>query len=374
MDGYNKHKDSMFWIRRNDRDILILLNKCVDELLAIPVEKLRGTEAQLENLRGLYYMDVAIRSTLHTRSLNQKMNPNLQAYVDVVRDELAYAMEVEIPKSEGWTEVPIEDLLLRIIARISAIFIVGVPLCRNEEWLRTSRDLGVNVFTTVLILRELPPFLRPLHPIIARCLPSWHRMQANFSISKRLIAPVLEQHSSKKTSGKNNDDGPASPLLTWMADNGSNDLERDPVNLAHHTMFLGLRSIHTTASQAIHATLDLTVRPKVLESLRDEFRKVITTDGGWGEPNLLELWKLDSFMSESQRIDPPSLSKTNPCIFQNSNCPRTAVFHRLAMEPLTLSDGTYLPEGTFITVAAASTLLDPEITPDPETFDAFRTY
>lgn len=79
-------------------------------------------------------------------------------------------------------------------------------------------------------------------------------------------------------------------------------------------------------------------------------------------------------MSESQRIDPPSLSKTNPCIFQNSNCPRTAVFHRLAIEPLTFSDGTYLPEGTFITVAAASNLLDPEITPDPETFDAFRTY
>ena len=191
MDGYNKYKDSMFWIRRNDRDILILSNKFVDELRTIPEEKLSGTEAELENLRGPYYMDVAIRSTLHTRSLNQKMSPNLQAYVDVVRDELAYAMEVEIPKSEGWAEVPI----------------VGLPLCRNEEWLRASKDLGVSVFTTVLILRELPPFLRPLHPIVVRCLPSWHRMRANFSIARRLIAPELEQHASKKSSGKTNDDG-----------------------------------------------------------------------------------------------------------------------------------------------------------------------
>ena len=79
-DGYNKYKDSMFWIRRNDRDILILSNRFVDELRAIPEEKLSGTEAELENLRGPYYMDVAIRSTLHTRSLNQKMSPNLQAY------------------------------------------------------------------------------------------------------------------------------------------------------------------------------------------------------------------------------------------------------------------------------------------------------
>ena len=44
------------------------------------------------------------------------------------------------------------------------------------------------------------------------------------------------------------------------------------------------------------------------------------------------------------------------------------------MEPLTLSDGTYLPKGTFIAVAAASPPLDPEVTPDPETFDAFRSY
>ena len=125
----------MFWIRRNDRDILVISNKFVDELRNIPEEKLSGTEAELENLRGPYYMDVAIRSALHTRSLNQKMSPNFQAYVDIVRDELAYAMEVEIPKSEGWTGVPIGDLVLRIIERILARFIVGLPLCRNEEWL-----------------------------------------------------------------------------------------------------------------------------------------------------------------------------------------------------------------------------------------------
>ena len=65
--------------------------------------------------------------------------------------------------------------------------------------------------------------------------------------------------------------------------------------------------------------LDLTARPKVLESLRDELEKVITTDGGWGKLDLLELWKLNSFMSESQRINPPALSKINPWIFQNSN-------------------------------------------------------
>ena len=44
------------------------------------------------------------------------------------------------------------------------------------------------------------------------------------------------------------------------------------------------------------------------------------------------------------------------------------------MEPLALSDGTYLPRGTFIAIAAASILLDPEVIPNPATFDAFRNY
>ena len=44
------------------------------------------------------------------------------------------------------------------------------------------------------------------------------------------------------------------------------------------------------------------------------------------------------------------------------------------MEPLTLSDGTYLPKGTFVAMAAASILLDPDVVPNPEKFDAFRNY
>lgn len=310
MDGYRKYKGSMFWIRRIDRDILILSNKYVDELRAIPDEKLSGFEADVENLRGPYYLDVILRSNLHTRSLNQKMSPNLQAYVDIVRDELAYALKSEMPESGNWNEVPIGDLLLRIIARISARFLVGLPLCRNEEWLRVSTVVGVNVFTTVLILRELPPFLRPLHPVIVRCLPSWHRLLENLRVARKSIAEVLEQYTLDKREGKVDYDEAASPLLLWMSENGSNSLERDPINLAHRMIFLGLGSIHTTASQAAHALHDLAACPELIIPLREELDQVLCTEGGWGKPALMKLWKLDSFMSESQRVNPPALSES----------------------------------------------------------------
>ena len=215
-----------------------------------------------------------------------------------------------MPKSENWNEVPIGDLLLRIIARISVSFIIGLPLCRNEEWLRVSTVVGVNVFTTVLILRELPPFLKPLHPVIVRFLPSWHRLLENLRVGRRLIAKVLEQYSRNKREGKVDYDEAGSPLLLWMRENGLNSLEKDPVNLAHRMIFLGLGSIHTNASQAAHAVHDLTARPELILPLREELEQVLCTERGWGKSTLMKLWKLDSFMSESQRVNPPALSES----------------------------------------------------------------
>ena len=42
----------MFLVRRNDRDILIMSNKYVDELRRIPEEKLSGVEADVQVCSG----------------------------------------------------------------------------------------------------------------------------------------------------------------------------------------------------------------------------------------------------------------------------------------------------------------------------------
>ncbi|KAF6238291.1 hypothetical protein HO173_003571 [Letharia columbiana] len=149
---------------------------------------------------------------------------------------------------------------------------------------------------------------------------------------------------------KSNGNDTASPLLTWTYEDAFNDLERDPVNLAHRMIFLGLGSIHTTGSQTAHAIHDLAARPELVKSLREEIEEVRTAEKGWEKAALVKMWRLDSFMSESKRMNPPAL---------------TAVFHRLAMEPLVLFDGTRIPKGTFIAIAAASNLLNPDVVLDP---------
>lgn len=46
MDGHRKHKDAMFYVRRNDGDILIMSNKYIDVLRTFLEEKLSGVEAR----------------------------------------------------------------------------------------------------------------------------------------------------------------------------------------------------------------------------------------------------------------------------------------------------------------------------------------
>lgn len=230
-----------------------------------------------------------------------------------------------MPEAEDWTEVPIGHLLLRILARVSERFIVGLPLCRDDEWLRVSTVVGVNLFTTILFLRALPPFLRPLYPLIVRCLPTWYKLHENPRVARKSIAPILTEHSGDSHDEKSNGNDTASPLLTWTYEDAFNDLERDPVNLAHRMIFLGLGSIHTTGSQTAHAIHDLAARPELVKSLREEIEEVRTAEKGWEKAALVKMWRLDSFMSESKRMNPPALSKII-CLFHPN-------IHDLAQQP-----------------------------------------
>ena len=56
-----------------------------------------------------------------------------------------------------------------------------------------------------------------------------------------------------------------------------------------------------------HALYDLAAYPAFMQPLRDEVESVITANG-WTKLAMHKLWKLDSFLRESQRMNGTSLS------------------------------------------------------------------
>ncbi|KAI0425478.1 cytochrome P450 monooxygenase [Xylaria sp. FL1042] len=356
--GYNEFKDTMFLVRRNDADILIISNKYVDQLRNMPEERISPIEAHIKNLLGhVSTTDILLNTNLHTRMLQQKLTTSLSLIMPIMKNELDYALNVELPKNDDeWVLVSVYDILLRLIARVSARVFIGYPDCRNEEWLSTSIHYTENVFITVMTLRMLP---RYWHYVIAPFLPSYWRLQYNLRSAKRIIGPLVEQRKRCAAQGEHPEGYEVKQdLLQWMID-GANESEGKPETMAHIQLVVTLASIHTTTMAATHALYDLCANPSYFDPLRKELVSALGETCGWQKTTLVKLRKMDSFLKESQRMSPPS----------------QLAFNRVVRERLELSDGTVLPVGTHFAMASDAIMHDKTKLAgegDPGEFDGFR--
>ena len=107
----------------------------------------------------------------------------------------------------------------------------------------------------------------------------------------------------------------------------------------------------------INALYDLCAHPESITAIRDEWQHMLaTTQGNISKQNLMQLHKLDSFIRETQRINPGSLF----------------VMIRYITSDSTLTDGTLLPMGSSIAAPLYAMNRDPVLFEDPEKFDPER--
>ena len=203
---------------------------------------------------------------------------------------------------ERFVELHTYQTILRIITRISARMFVGLPLCRDEEWLYISEHYTEDVFTTVMTLRMLPRFL---HSTAVWLLPSSYRVHRNLRRAKQIIGPMVKERriiqSQAVQSGEERND-----MLQWMMDAATED-EGKPEKLAHRQLVLTLGAIHTSTMAVTHALFDLCAHPEYFGTLREEVDSFYSTEQAWDKSDLTKMPKLDSFLKESQRFNPPNI-------------------------------------------------------------------
>jgi len=186
---------------------------------------------------------------------------------------------------------------------MSSVVFLGVPACRNEEWLQLCVDYSINVFTTSLTLRMFPPFM---HPIAARLIPARRRIWQNIEASKRILAPIIESYDQRKAEKQEN---VLPTMLDWMLENDTGKRSID--ELAVRQLILTLASIHSTASTVSQALFDLCAHPELIKPLEEEAKTVLQQSGGTFKKEFLpRLELLDSFLVESARVNPLILRKS----------------------------------------------------------------
>ena len=97
-----------------------------------------------------------------------------------------------------------------------------------------------------------------------------------------------------------------------MIDEGVTDVETDPHKMAHRQLIMSLGAIHTTTMATVHLLYDLCAHPEYFEPLREEIEPIMLAKHDLDKQSFLKMKKLESFMKESQRMNPPSLCRSCP--------------------------------------------------------------
>ncbi|KAI9728529.1 MAG: hypothetical protein M1834_007667 [Cirrosporium novae-zelandiae] len=243
------------------------------------------------------------------------------------------------------------------------------------------------VFGGARELRKYHPLLRP---VIQYFVPALRTLKYREAKAYELVASIaaarndgLSLHGWEKEVGREKEGrnrGKVGDMLDWFR---HNILASDLENRERQVKFqlaLSMVSIHTTSMSATHAIFDLAARPEYLDPLRKEVLGFIKDKGGGGGGAAREgmdrrrlrmprnsgplhlsgmMPRLDSFMKESLRCNPPGMVQ----------------FARKIYKPFTLSDGTFISAGTRLGVAANTINKDPSVYgPNADKFDGFRFY
>uniref|UniRef100_A0A093V610 Ent-kaurene oxidase n=1 Tax=Talaromyces marneffei PM1 TaxID=1077442 RepID=A0A093V610_TALMA len=373
VDAYKKFRGGIFQLYTPDGVRLFLPRKYAQELKGYDREELSGMKALADvsakvlsykykgsntGQRHLgQYTTIDHESPYMLNAIKLDLNQKLGQFVTDVQNEVAHVIDATFPTCEDWTPVNLNNLLLRIISQVSARIFVGPSLNRNKEWLDLSEKFATDVMIGGEKLKGWRPILRPIAQYL---IPEVRRIQADHEEAYQMLRPVLEARDRAEAElgyeyKKPND------MLEWIRTRATknNDKSVDYREQANIQLLTATAAIHTTRLATLHVLFDLAARPEYIDPLREELREVLSeTNGVLTKQTLTHLKKLDSFMKESQRHNPPSL----------------ATFQRKVLIPIKLSNGLELPVG--VIVQCNTGVLDevPESWGDPHAFDGFRFY
>ncbi|CUS09025.1 unnamed protein product [Tuber aestivum] len=397
--AYKKYPRKNFVVTTYGYDKIILTHEQVKELASAPDDTINATHAIVETLLGDYtglgrfvdarYIEDVVRikltqnlvigskikkkktlvpghlfpSTskqfyqLSDSALLTKTQPtgNLK---EALLEEARFALNTEFPEctTEEWTSVGIFIPILRMVARVSGRAFVGLPLCRNEDWLKITIQFTGDVFTTFSKLSTVSKLLRPLY---AYMWNSVKNLTASRKKGEALLTPILRERLEEKRLAEKN--GAVfqrhNDMIEWLSDRVQ-PKDRNPEILSELLLLVGLAAIHSTSLAFLNALLDLAQHRECIQPIREEIETVLSENNGvFDREALRKMRKTDSFFKESMRGKVGLFS-----------------FNRKVMKNYTLSDGTYLPKGTLVTAPYSMFSVDPDFIEDPEVFDGFRWY
>ncbi|KAK4184334.1 cytochrome P450 [Podospora australis] len=303
-----------------------------------------------------------VTNPVHHKLITTTLTNQIGNLVPDVADETQYAFDQLWGSSTGWKEVGVYDTLRRIIGSVTNRVFVGLPLCRNPDYLELGMAYAQDVPVASQLLRLLSPVIRPLAAYFITIPAKRHSKAFNQLIFPEIQARLDEydarqQDPEKKSIKAKND------FLQWTVQQAKE--MGDPYHwkletLAGRIILLNFAAIHTSSFAITSALLEMAHADKAdVNALRKEIEDVLAEHGGeWDKRALAQMTLLDSWMRESMRL----------------NSFVTVGLMRLVMpkEGITTPSGVKIPKGCTVTVPSYAVLQDENVYDDAQEFKPFR--
>jgi len=310
----------------------------------------RGVLTHEQALKFQYTLGPNVhRNPYHIQVIRLQLTRNLGALYPILRDEIVTAFEEILDLKENeWKSVPALDVIRKVISRTSNRAFVGLPLCRNPDWIRLNIQFTFEAITGGVIIGLFPGFLAPL---VARFMTT---VPGSVRRAMEHLAPMIEQRQKcyeqygDAWADKPND------LLSWLMDEAKGS-ERTVKSLTQRVLAVNFVALHTSSNNFTQALYHLAANPQYMQPLREEVDSILATEG-WSKGGVAKMYKIDSFLKESQRME--GISSLNVA--------------RKVMKDFSFSDGRVIPKGTIIAVATKATHFDNDNYENADTFDPFR--
>ncbi|PUU81494.1 cytochrome P450 [Tuber borchii] len=357
--GYHKYRGKNFVVTTHNHDRVILTSGQVKELSSAPDDTVSFSHFIMETMMGPYTGLGRFSGTNYLAEVSRiKLTRKLGIIKEAVIEEARFALDTELPEctTDEWKSVEIFTTVLRTVARTSSRVFIGLPLCRNEDWLTVAMGFTGDLIITVNKLASTPKLIRPFYAWMFNStkLISSHRRKA-----QTLLGPIIQRRFEEERLAEENGTIYEKPddMLQWFIDRVE-PRHKNTEDLSELQLLSGLASVHATSLSFTNALYDLAAHQECVQPIREEIEAVISENNGViDRAALRKMRKTDSFFKESARGQLNVLT-----------------FGRKILKNVTLSDGTPLKQGTLVSAPVAMFSSDPDLLEDPETFDGFRWY
>ncbi|KXJ88002.1 cytochrome P450 [Microdochium bolleyi] len=286
-----------------------------------------------------------------------QLNNMLTTLIPAVADELDYIVPKVLGNdTESWREIHLDEAVRMIVAAASSRFTVGLPLCRNEDYLQRTMAIIDGVMLTAIVGNCIPSFLVPIAARLTS-IKTWHNL---VKIKNHITPQYQDRLNTLEKDASEQEQDQLQVMLRFAQKKRPTEVNNIGIMATRlaASNFVSMHQTSGTATQMIMNIIDSDPEHGTISKLREEADAVLWGRGEWTKEKFIAMTRHDSVARETMR-----------CTFPFGN---RGLLRKVMKDGIVTDKGVKLKKGTIVAFLASQAQKDPAKFDNADSFDPWR--